>query len=165
MFCAGLYPGDREPSREGEKLSALLDAGFLHVVSIMDPMETDLCGRLFLPYKRRLLELADERHLRVQLSHWVVPESCAPGTDVMSEILDAIDRSIKVSRPVYCHSWTGLGRAATVAGCWLARHGIARGRKTLLELDRIMGVPRKKFSLPPQSVIQRDLIKKWKKFR
>ena len=55
----------------------------------------------------------------------------------MVSILDAIDDSVKVGKPVYVHCWGGVGRTGMVIGCWLLRHGLAKSSDVLDMLMRL----------------------------
>ena len=60
-----------------------------------------------------------------------IPIGTAPDKDTMLVILQWIDGGLLKDKKVYLHSGDGCGRAASVVGCWLARHGIAVGTAAL----------------------------------
>jgi protein-tyrosine phosphatase len=85
-----------------------------------------------------------------------------PTKNQMVAILDAIDASISNGHTVYVHCWGGHGRTGTVIGCWLARHGYAKGTDVLDMLDDLRrndptGMP------SPQTTPQMQMIVKWQR--
>ena len=61
-----------------------------------------------------------------------VPDKNVPSVELMKKILDEIDMLHAKKIPIYIHCWGGIGRTATVVGCWMMRHGIAT-RSTVLD--------------------------------
>ena len=43
----------------------------------------------------------------------------------MQDILDLIDESLSLDKPVFFHCWGGIGRTGTVLGCYLLRSKMA----------------------------------------
>lgn len=52
-----------------------------------------------------------------------VPDLGVPSREWMVAILDAIDEALAQGHNLYLHCAGGIGRTATVVGCWLVRHG------------------------------------------
>ena len=163
MFCAGFYPGDREPSKREEKLGLLLDAGIRHVVNLLEEDEIDFCKRRFAPYDEALTALARKRGVEVTISRFPVDDMDVPERTRMKGILDDIDSAIDSGRPVYLHCWGGLGRTGTVAGCWLARHGVTRGKATLGKLDDLRKNATNGDLDSPQTATQRRMVVEWRR--
>jgi protein-tyrosine phosphatase len=86
-----------------------------------------------------------------------------PSLPEMKEILDDIDAAIAAGRAVYVHCWGGLGRTGTVVGCWLARHGIARGKSALKKLRELRGGAANAVHDSPQTATQKVMVMKWRK--
>jgi hypothetical protein len=163
IFCAGFYPGDREPSKCDEKLGLLLDAGIRHVVNLLEEHEVDFCGRTFDPYRTALLSLAQEKGVEITMSRFPVQDLGVPKREGMKAILDDIDRAIDSGRPVYLHCWGGLGRTGTVVGCWLARHGISRKKGALRKLAELRMSAANAGQESPQTAQQRRMVVEWQK--
>jgi len=90
-----------------------------------------------------------------------IMDMSTPSKNKMIEILDRIDESIEVGKPVYIHCWGGRGRTGTVVGCYLARHGYASGWK-ILEIIRDLRENTKDIVQPsPETSSQSFMIKTW----
>jgi hypothetical protein len=163
LLLAGFYPGDREPAKRNEKLGILLDAGIRHVVNLLEEDEIDFCKRRFEPYDEALTALARERGLEVTVGRFPIDDMNVPDRSRMKAILDDIDGSLALGKPVYLHCWGGLGRTGTVAGCWLARHGITRKKATLKKLDELRNNAANGDLDSPQTATQRRMVVEWRK--
>lgn len=81
----------------------------------------------------------------------------------MTRILDQVDLMLNQGNSVYIHCWAGRGRTGTVAGCWLARHGIAEGAGVLATLRRLRQ-QEGQLDLPcPAEEEQRELVQRWQR--
>ncbi len=112
-------------------MAGLIDAGIRHVINLMEEDERDHDGDLFTPYQDRFRQIASARHIDVQWERVPVRDVSVPSRQVMTGILDMIDRAMAQNRPVYVHCWGGKGRTGTVVGCYLIRHGHAGGAGAL----------------------------------
>ena len=63
----------------------------------------------------------------VTVERFPIEDVSTPDIELMEEILDSIDTHLTKGRTVYIHCWGGIGRAGTTIGCWLIRHGHAKG--------------------------------------
>ena len=133
-LLAGFYPGAPSDEEAEQKLGALLDAGIRCVVNLVEEDETDWEDQPLRSYSGLLMRLAAERHVEVTYQRIPIRDVDVPSEATMQAILDAIDGALSRDQAVYVHCWGGRGRAGTVVGCYLVRHGIARGEQAL---DRI----------------------------
>ncbi len=163
LFLAGFYPGDREPSKRDEKLGLLLDAGIRHVANLLEEDEVDFCTRMFEPYDDAFKALARVRSVEVTISRFPIDDMGVPDRARMKAILDDIDESLAHDRPVYVHCWGGLGRTGTVAGCWLARHGVTRKKETLRKLCELRKRASNAHIDSPQTATQRRMVIEWRR--
>jgi hypothetical protein len=159
---AGVYPGDIIPRVETRKLNFLLKHGVNCFINLMEPRETNWGGQRFKWYYDKLFEMAARKKMHVSLHNFPIKDMDKPTKKQMVVILDAIDAAIADGRTVYVHCWGGHGRTGTVIGCWLARHGYAKGRGVIEMLDCLRwedptGMP------SPQTVEQRRMIVKWER--
>lgn len=159
-LLAGYYPGDADPQVMDAKLDALLDCGVTTVISLMEADETDLFGRFSIPYQDRLRELAWQRGKRIHWRQMPIRDFDIPSDEEMRRILDAIDRAIEQGETVYVHCLGGIGRTGTVVGCYLARHGIARGEAVLKKIQELRrGL--NDYRTSPETAAQRHMVKRW----
>lgn len=163
LLLAGFYPGDRESSKRDEKLGILLDAGIRHVINLLEEDEVDFCTRRFEPYDGALTALARDRGIEVTIRRFPIDDMDVPDRALMKAILDDIDRALSLGMPVYIHCWGGLGRTGTVAGCWLARHGISRKKATLKKLDELRKHATNGDLDSPQTATQRRMVMEWRR--
>jgi len=160
-LLAGYYPGDLNPQKADEKLSALLQCGVGAVINLMEDDEMDNEGRYFVPYRERMEAFAVPLHRPLVFYRYAIRDFGVPSRLYMKTILDRVDELIAGGRVIYVHCWGGVGRTGTVVGCYLARHGIAVGQAAL---DKILEL-RQNTSNPtrpsPENEAQCNLVKSW----
>ncbi len=123
LFCAGHYPGDRDPSTHRAKLLGLVDVGIRRVVNLIPEFETGKDGAPFAAYAPELQEFGIARGVNIECVRLGFPDGGIPSVSLMKTILDTIDASIAAKEPTYIHCWGGHGRTSTVVACFLVRHG------------------------------------------
>ncbi len=157
-LLAGAYPGDSDPEAHRAKVQALIDAGIRTFVNLMEEDETNYAGEPFVPYQDLARQLCPD----ASCCRHAIRDLSAPTPELMTTILDAIDKSMTVGKPVYVHCWGGVGRTGTVIGCWLLRHGLAEPGdvpKVLMEIRQQDRERRQRMS--PESPEQQRFVKGW----
>jgi hypothetical protein len=158
LLLGGAYPGSQEPDEHEQKVRALLDAGVRMFVSLMEPDETDLRGRPFVPYDEPVLQLCPE----ASCVRFPIQDLSIPTAGTMHTILDTIDESMIARRPLYVHCWGGVGRTGTAVGCWLLRHNLA---DPINVLDVLMGLRQqdreRRHRMSPETADQQRFVKQW----
>ena len=89
-----------------------------------------------------------------------ISDGSAPSVPLMKQILDTIDQALSGDRKVYLHCYGGRGRSGTVAGCLIARHGVATGVAALnhiVELRYEHGL----FTPSPETMEQEEMVTSW----
>jgi protein tyrosine phosphatase len=99
----------------------------------MEPGEINRAGQLFVPYEKRLSEIAAAEGCEVTVERLAIKDMGIPRQVEMCRILDRIDASIEQKRPVYVHCLGGIGRTGTTVGCYLVRRGLS-GAQSLAQL-------------------------------
>lgn len=160
-LLAGCYPGAKDPDQAGKKLVGLLDCGIRCIINLMEEHETDWKGESIRPYQEEIGGLAGERGIDVECVRMPVPETSIPTIAAMKEILNRIDRSIGEGKAVYVHCWGGKGRAGTVVGCFLVRHGIAVGKDALKRIVDLRKNDVAHSEPSPENERQRWLVYSW----
>ncbi len=160
-LLAGCFPGDNEASVMDQRLTALLDAGIRCVICLQEEEELSHGGRPFMPYRRRLLQLAAQRGIEVAAVRFPIKDMDVPSRAMMDVILDAVDSAQAHKLPTYVHCWAGHGRTGTVVGCWLVRHGLG-GDEALAQIARLREFdPFLRVRTAPQTDAQRAMIRSW----
>jgi len=160
-LLAGCYPGSPERDEERAKLSGLLDCGIRLIVNLMEEDETDHAGNGFVPYQPVLLRLALNRGLEVRCVRHPIRDLGVPSRSGMIEVLNTIDASISKGLPLYIHCWGGVGRTGSVVGCYLARHGISNGLKTLKTIQDLRRNDPTSYRPSPETHHQRHMVTSW----
>ncbi|HEX2384198.1 MAG TPA: ADP-ribosylglycohydrolase family protein, partial [Acidimicrobiales bacterium] len=152
-LLAGEYPGHRDPHQAAMKLAVLVDAGIRTFVDLTTPEDT------LLPYSASLDEIALQRG--IELTHVAFPiADLSVGEDgYYDEIVRRIGEEIKSNRPVFVHCWGGVGRTATVVGCWLVDGGFA-GEAALDRVRELREGTGKSDRVAPETRAQRELIRR-----
>lgn len=160
-FLAGFFPGSKDPVQETANMEGLIDAGIRHVINLMEEDERDHDGDLFTPYQDRFRKIASARNIDVQWERVPVCDVSVPSRQVMTGILDRIDRAMAQNRPVYVHCWGGKGRTGTVVGCYLIRHGHAEGAGALEKIKDLRRNDPRSHEPSPETRQQRDFVRQW----
>lgn len=157
-LLAGEYPSERTEETTRERLRQLLDAGIDCFIDLTEPGELDAYeDRLPGPYSRNAVI-----YLRKPIRDHSLPES----PEQTEEILDELDAALAEGRCVYLHCRAGIGRTNLVAGCWLARGGLAGGA-ALARLNELWRESTKSQSWPsvPETEAQCDYVRNWRSQR
>ncbi|MDY6904355.1 MAG: protein-tyrosine phosphatase family protein [Thermodesulfobacteriota bacterium] len=161
-LMAGCYPGGPIAVEAEHRLSGLLAHGVRHVVNLMETHELDFYGNAFVPYEPVMQALADAAGLSVAFARFPIRDMDIPDEAGMIGILDHIDEQINNNIPLYVHCLGGIGRTGTVVGCYLARHGVANGRKALAMIKALRKSTANKHQRSPQTELQEKMVKNWK---
>lgn len=117
-LLVGEYPGSPSRAEAMERLRRFLRAGVTCFVDLTETRE--------LPSYEALLPFATPDGRRVEYQREPIRDHGLPeGPEHMRRILALVDDALAAGHVVYLHCRAGVGRSATVAGCWLAeqRHG------------------------------------------
>ncbi len=154
-LIAGEYPGAREDEEARHKLRRIVDAGVTFFVDLTEEEERDLR-----PYAPFLDEEAVVRQRTVIHQRMPVRDLGTPTAEEMRQILDTIDEALENGHIVYVHCWGGVGRTGTVAGCWLARHGMT-GKEALDEIARRRKGTPDGYRRSPETASQEQMVLNW----
>ncbi|MGO9118297.1 MAG: fused DSP-PTPase phosphatase/NAD kinase-like protein [Desulfomonilaceae bacterium] len=162
-LAAGCYPGSKHPDEARRKLRGLLDCGIRFVINLMTNDEKDHDGDGFVPYEEGLEDMAIKLGVELKIARMPITDNSVPSEAQLQEILSRIDSSVNRGRPVYVHCWGGHGRTGTVVGCYLSRHGIAKGPAALERIERLRtGQKDPTADKPsPQTEAQRKMVRLW----
>lgn len=156
-LLAGEYPASVQAQLAPDRLQDYLDCGITDFIDLTTPGELD-------PYQGLLEDLARRREL--EIGYWrqpIVDRSVPESPQVMTRILDEIDRRIESGGTVYVHCWGGVGRTGMVVGCHLVRQGLT-GDAALAELARLWPQMEKSgwYETTPQTPEQFDYVRNWR---
>jgi ADP-ribosyl-[dinitrogen reductase] hydrolase len=155
-LLVGEYPGSRSRADAMDRLRRFLAAGVTCFVDLTDPGEV--------PSYDALLPFATLDGRRVEYRREPIPDHGVPsGREVMARVLAMIDDALAADHVVYVHCRAGIGRSATVAGCWLASHPVGAGDDPLERLHEFWQQSARSRSWPtvPETEEQADFVKEW----
>jgi ADP-ribosyl-[dinitrogen reductase] hydrolase len=153
ILLAGEYPCGGTAAETRARLRGLLDAG---IDFFLDLTEAAEC-----PEYESLLP-AHVRYLRSPIIDASVPQDTAQ----MRAIQAQLQTALASGRRVYVHCRAGVGRTATVIGCYLVEQA-ADGREALKQLNRLWRACARSALWPvvPQTREQAAFIRDWPKHR
>jgi ADP-ribosylglycohydrolase len=127
-LLVGEYPGSQSRAEAMERLRRFLVGGITCFVDLTEPHE--------LPSYEALLPFATPAGRRVEYLREPIPDHGVPASrESMARVLAMLDEALEADHVVYLHCRAGVGRSATVAGCWLASRP-GRPADALEELQR-----------------------------
>jgi len=150
----GQYPGawDKiEPCYKTEELASL---GITTSICLMEEHEL----QLFLPYQEEMTK----NNPAFKWIHYPIVDMLVPTKALMVEILNKIDELIAAKEKIYVHCFGGHGRAGTVIGCWLKRHGF-KNQQIYLKLAYWRDKTLFGKTSSPQGAEQFAMINSWQK--
>jgi hypothetical protein len=162
-FLAGGYPLTDDPQHSLRRVSGLIDSGIRYIIDLTEPCEVHRFGTQTHDYEKLLKTVAGLRGVQIVYRNFQIKDFTAPSRKQISRILDEIDRSIANNRPVYLHCWGGVGRTGTIVGCYLARHGYAKGPAVLDEILKLRKHNGLRYIESPQGRKQIQIVLAWSK--
>ena len=112
-LLVGEYPGSRSRSEAMDRLRRFVAAGITCFIDLTEPRE--------LPGYDALLPFAGPDGRRIEYVREPIPDHGVPeDRETMARILAILDEALDAGHVVYLHCRAGIGRSATVAGCWLS---------------------------------------------
>lgn len=140
------------------RLDAILECGVRTFVNLIEATEQRFDGSKFLDYRLYAASKAGYANFL----QFPIKDNGITDRRKMHQILDAMDSSIDAGLPVYVHCWGGIGRTATVVGCWLRRRNLASKMDVLTVIDRLrkQDVLRCNFDAPA-TLLQRDFVEEF----
>ncbi len=154
-LLAGEYPLLSSEKQFRAKLQQMLKNGVTFFVNLTEKGEKGLKS-----YEQILLEEAAALGLDAEHRRMPILDFDTPTVKNMEYILETIDAAIDQGHRVYIHCFAGIGRTGTVAGCYLARHGLS-GEEALNELNRIKHGTDFESSSIPVTTEQRMMVHYW----
>ena len=161
-LLAGYYPGAEDPKEATIKLTALINSGIRHFISLMEPDETDSSGHRFVPYADLMESIAARMKVSVTFDQLSIKDLSIPTEHHMTRILNQIDLCIKHGKPTYVHCWGGIGRTGTVVGCYLVRHGLVTGKNVLDMIRDLRRDTEDSGRVSPEMRKQREMVVGWR---
>ncbi len=148
-LLAGEHPAGLTPESTVARLARLRSAGIASIIDLTEPEEVG-CYDDALP-------LAVEYRRKPIRDHGV-PER----REHMGEILDCVHEALRAGRPTYVHCRAGIGRTATVIGCFLVERGLS-GEQALDELARLWKQSERSrdWAIIPETVAQAEYVRTW----
>ena len=155
-FLVGEHPGSHSRARSMDRLRRFLEAGitcFIDLTELDESPAYDMYLPFDTPAGRRI------SYLRQPIIDHGVPADRA----TMGQILAALDDALATGLCVYLHCRAGIGRSATVAGCWLAERNPGGGAAALTELGDYWQQCRQSRSWPqvPETDEQAEFVRTW----
>lgn len=127
-------------------------------VNLIEATEQRFDGSKFLDYRRYAASKAGYTNFL----QFPIKDNGITDRRKMHQILDAMDSSIDAGLPVYVHCWGGIGRTATVVGCWLRRRNLAFKMDVLTVIDRLRKQDVLRCNVDaPATLVQRDFVEEF----
>jgi len=112
-LLVGEFPGSQSRAEAMERLRSFLAAGVTCFVDLTEPQEC--------PSYEGLLPFSTPSGRRVEYLRQSILDHAVPqDRTVIERILQLVNDALAAGHVVYVHCRAGIGRSATVAGCWLA---------------------------------------------
>jgi protein-tyrosine phosphatase len=157
-LLAGPHPSGGSREATARRTLALVDAGIRCIVNLTMSQEERPGDR----YEEAAREISDLLGLEVHCVRYALWDGTCPSEGAVRELLDAVDACLAGGLPVYVHCMAGLGRTGVVAGCYVARHGLASGRRALRHLARLRSATSTSRIRSPTTREQRERVRRWK---
>ena len=158
-FLAGEYPISIYDDDPYISLQGLIDIGVTYFLDLTEKDEKNLPQ-----YMTLLKQVASLKGVSIQHKRVAIPDFEIPSIECMHDILTIVDKALKSSKIIYVHCFAGLGRTATVAGCYFVEQGM-NGEEALKEIQRVQQGTCFDGSLSPITDEQRQLVRNWSEYR
>lgn len=141
-ILAGPFPGSDEDFAAKLRIRTLFDAGIRAFINLQEDGEMAKSDRNYNENYWDVFRLFLRNNQETEITggavrRFSIPDKTAPTIERMKSILNEIDMLRLNGIPLYIHCWGGVGRTATVVGCWLMRHGLAERGNVIDEIFRL----------------------------
>jgi ADP-ribosylglycohydrolase len=154
-LLAGAHPGSFSRADAMDRLRGFLLGGVTCFIDLTEPAE--------MPSYEALLPFSTPGGRRVEYFRESIRDHGLPESpEAMERTLDLLDDALESGHTVYVHCRAGIGRSATVIGCWLARRrqSAEAGLAELQEVWQQSEVSRRWPSVP-ETAEQVDYVLAW----
>jgi len=154
-FLVGEHPGSKSRADAMDRLRRFLVAGVTCFVDLTEPGE--------LPSYEALLPFATADGRRVEYRREPIRDHGVPaGREVVTRAITIIDDALEAGHVVYLHCRAGIGRSATVVGCWLASRAGAES-DPLAKLQELwqQSARSRVWPVVPETQEQEDFVRAW----
>jgi ADP-ribosylglycohydrolase len=154
-LAAGEHPGAHTLSDTTDRLQALLFAGVTLFIDLTEEDEG-------LGYDHLLIYATGAVPLKY-VRHAIADHGVPASRKVMQEILTTIEQHLTKQGAVYVHCRSGIGRASTVIGCYLASLGMT-GDEALERLNEMWLESERSHTFPrvPENKSQTSYVQNWR---
>ena len=155
-LLVGEHPGSRSRAEALDRLRRFIEAGvtcFIDLTELDESPGYDMLLPSATPLGRRV------EYLRQPILDHGVPADL----ETMHRILATLNGALESGHCVYLHCRAGIGRSATVAGCWLAERSPGGGEAALTELGGYWQQCRqsKTWRRVPETGEQAEFVRAW----
>jgi ADP-ribosylglycohydrolase len=155
-LLAGEYPGSASRADALDRLQRLLAAGVTYFLDLTEPRELAAYEQLLPTGPRK--GGRGVLYVRKPIEDHSIP--AAP--ELMSEILEYLDRALAGGHCVYLHCHAGVGRTGMVLGCYFVR----RGMTAVAALEHLNQLWRanersKRWPSTPETSEQVEFVRNW----
>ncbi len=155
-LLVGEHPGSQSRADTMDRLRRFLVAGVTCFVDLTEPGE--------LPSYEALLPFATPDGRRVEYLREPIRDHGVPaGPEIVQRVIAMIDDALDTGHVVYLHCRAGIGRSATVAGCWLATSGGEASNDPLAQLQVLWQQSERSRGWPvvPETDEQAQFVREW----
>ncbi len=161
-LLAGSYPGGMDQVSHQKRLEKLFQIGVRAIVNLMEPNEVNNHGDPFRPYLPIQENLASNSNESIRFHLLPIRDVDIPSKQRMFEILDTIDESLNQKLLTYVHCFGGIGRTATVVGCWLIWHKLATPENVMSVIGGLRQADvQRRHRTAPETQEQREFVLNW----
>jgi len=155
-LLAGEYPGSRSRAEATERLRTFLAAGVTCFIDLTEPQEMPSYEALLpfsTPAGRRV------KYLRVPITDHGIPRS----PEEMGVMVGVLEDALQAGHVVYVHCRAGVGRSATLIGCWLASRS-GDTERALQELQALwqQAAQSRNWASVPETDEQVEFVRQWR---
>jgi protein-tyrosine phosphatase len=152
-LLAGDHPFSSDAATMRTTLEFLLQSGVSHVFNLTEPHESG-------PYAPALEALAADQRRSVSLHSFPIADMGVPDREQVRLLLDQLSTALRNDEGAYIHCRAGIGRTATVVGCYLVSQGLT-GAQALGRIAALRRQTALAFLRAPETTAQRNFIRSW----
>jgi len=153
-FLVGEHPGSQSRAEAMDRLRRFLGFGVTCFIDLTEPGE--------LPSYETLLPQVTPDGRRVEYLREPIRDHDVPSGDApVSRAIEMIDEALEAGHVVYLHCRAGIGRSATVVGCWLATRNDVVDPLEELQVLWQQSARSRDWPVVPETSEQEEFVREW----